>query len=181
MTIRAQDKWIASEKDGKYGYVNSAGETKIPYQYPFVYTDTLTTIAFVALGTKIKAIDRDNNTLFTVFIYDTGPDYVEEGVFRIVNDSTQKMGFANMDGQIVIQPTFDFVYPFSDGLAVFNRGGRVEHFDEYYDMVVGGKCGYIDHQGNIIFPAIFDNAMPFRDKEAIVTLADRRFTISVTE
>ncbi len=57
----------AKEKGGKYGYVDSRKVVKIPFQYLFVYTDTLRSIAFVQSKDKIKAIDKNNRMLFTVF------------------------------------------------------------------------------------------------------------------
>lgn len=60
--------------------------------------------------------------LFYPFIYDNGPDYVEEGLFRYVEN--HKMGFADLNGQKIIQAKYSFVYPFKDGVAKYFIGGE---------------------------------------------------------
>jgi hypothetical protein len=185
ITVSSQTLFL-KEKDGMVGYVDSAGITKIPVEYRFAYTDTFTcAIAFVAITEngkwKIKAIDRNNKKLFTVLCFDNGPDYVEEGLFRIEDDHTGYMGFADMEGNIVIEPRFVFVRPFHDGLAAFNTGGRFELTDDInkYHAIVGGKWGYIDKQGHEVFPAIFDSAYSFEDKKANVKTGPYSFRIEI--
>lgn len=127
---------------------------------------------------KIKAIDKNNNRLFTVFNYDNGADYVNEGLFRIVDDNSDLIGFGNNEGKVVIQPQFFYVLPFSDSIAAFNEGGKsvIDNSGEH-SQIVGGKWGYIDNKGNILFPAIFDEAMSFRNDTAKVKIAGNYFTI----
>lgn len=179
----AKAQLIAKEKDDKWGYVDLSGKVQIPYQYPFVFTDTLNTIAFVveAGDYKIKAIDKNNNQLFTVFNYDNGPDYEEEGFFRIVDDNTNKMGFANNQGQIIIAPEYDFVLPFSDGLSAFNIGGEQIQFEDGHSTFSGGKWGFIDHDGKIVFPAIFNSAWGFDHGKVNVNIGGYDFTITVNK
>jgi len=129
---------------------------------------------------KIKAINRKNERLFTVFMFDSGPDYVSEGVFRIVDDSTGLMGFGNMAVDIVIKPQFFFVTPFSDGVASFNEGGKIVTIDESdrHLFIDGGKWGFINRRGNIVFPVIFDSASLFADGKARATIGDNVFCIN---
>jgi len=102
---------------GEYGYVNAAGDTVIaPGTYLFCYTDTLKNFAIVMKkdGTLI-AIDKTNAELFEVYKYDNGPDYISDGLFRILKNG--KIGFANINGTIVIEPRFSCAYPFKNGKA----------------------------------------------------------------
>ncbi len=170
---------IAKEKKDRYGYVDPSGKVKIPYEYSFVFTDTLKTIAFVSHEGKIKAIDRNNNRLFTVLNYDNGPDYESEGLFRIVDDTNNLIGFADSKGQIIIQPAYFFVKPFSDGMAAFNEGGTEDtvNIPDNYTQITGGKWGYINKQGTIVFPAIFDEAKPFQNQKAKVKIGGDTFLI----
>ena len=48
--------------------------------------------------------------LFYVFKYDNGPDYIQEGLFRIMNEDGL-VGFADSLGNVVIKPQFKFAYP----------------------------------------------------------------------
>lgn len=55
-------------------------------------------------------------------------------------------GFMDVNGKIVIAQQFDFVQPFSDGLAV---------------AAIDGKYGFIDKTGKAVIPMEYDYAYPF--------------------
>ena len=60
------------------------------------------------------------------FHYDNGPDYVREGLYRIVDDRG-RMGYADESGRVVIAPRFAFALPFEGGKAkVTDTGQRKE-------------------------------------------------------
>ncbi|SFV73447.1 WG repeat-containing protein [Desulfovibrio piger] len=60
------------------------------------------------------------------FRYDNGPDYVREGLYRIV-DGRGRMGYADEKGRVVIAPRFAFAHPFEGGRAkVTDTGQRQE-------------------------------------------------------
>jgi hypothetical protein len=84
--------YIDSVNDG-YGYKNLYGDIIIPAgKYSFCFTDTFRTYAIVSLPPKgFVAIDRKENILYTVFPFDNGPDYVEDGFFRIVKEEKLAM------------------------------------------------------------------------------------------
>lgn len=138
------------------GFKTPVGEIVIPAKYINVYTDTLYHMAIVlAIDLGIVCIDRNDSILCRPFIFDNGPDYVLEGVFRIVEN--EKMGFADTDGNIVIPPIFDFVSPFGErydeykeeGFASYVMGGYRQYTPggEYYTWVGGYENGYINHAG----------------------------------
>lgn len=112
------------EKDGLFGYADSACNIIIEPTYSFAFTDTLNTIAFVTASENIIAINSKGKYLFMVFNYDNGPDYQSEGLFRIVNKEGE-IGFADTLGNVIIKPQYKFAYPFKDGKAkVTNKGER---------------------------------------------------------
>lgn len=90
-------------------------------------------------------------TRYPAFQYDNGDDYVNEGLYRIV-DRKGRIGYADSTGRTVIRPRFAFGYPFVEGKArVTDSGARImvagsggEHWywqsDEWY---------YIDKQGKV--------------------------------
>lgn len=137
------------------GYKTVDGEIIILAKYRHVYTDTLRTIAFVTKDGGIFSIDKKGNTLFEVFIFDNGPDYVREGLFRFVENG--KMGFANRDGEKAIPAIFDFVGGFSDGteeckeegISTYVMGGYRQYSPsgEYWTWAGGYEHGYINHAG----------------------------------
>lgn len=104
--------------NGGYGYKNQMGKVVIaPGKYPIVFTDTFRTFAVVAINDKgMVAIDRQENILYKVFVFDNGPDYPSDGLFRIT--ANDKIGFADaITGQIAIAPQFSCAYPFENGFA----------------------------------------------------------------
>jgi hypothetical protein len=149
-----------------YGFCNEKGDTVIPFgKYHFIYTDTIRTIGFVS---KIQqgciAIDVTGKELFKVYVFDNGPDYVSEGLFRII-DSAKKAGFADMDGNIIISPQFGDARPFKEGFAAVcmncyydNRGG--------YEACIGGKWGFIDKTGKMVIEPQYDYVDSFHNGTA---------------
>lgn len=63
---------------------------------------------------RIICINDAGKELFYVFKYDNGPDYIQEGLFRIMNEDGL-VGFADSLGNVIIEPQFKFAYPFKGG------------------------------------------------------------------
>jgi hypothetical protein len=63
----------------------------------------------------------------------------------------------------VVEPRFDYLWDFADGLAPVLSGG----FNK------GGKWGYIDAQGTVVVSPQFDAARPFREGLAAVRVDGR--------
>ena len=148
--------------DKGIGFTNSKGEIVIPAdRFGHVYESRLDKITFVLFkdGPKgIYAINRKGEPLFEVFCIDNGPDYVKEGMFRIIKDG--KIGYANMNGEVIIEPQFDFAYPFQNcGYAVFNMGGKQTLDNNTHDKhwkMEGGKWGIINKKGEIVLPPTYE-------------------------
>ncbi len=156
--------------DKDIGFVNSKGETVIPAdRFGFVYQYHLDKISFVLFNKELKekgldgiyAINRKGEPLFEVYCFDNGPDVPNEGLFRIIEND--KMGFANMNGEVVIKPQFDFVGPFQEcGYAVFNTEGKRVIYDTHnnYSTWKGGKWGIINKKGEIVLPPTYEDGYP---------------------
>ena len=167
--IKAQDNVLIRISTSKElepfteGYINSSGDTIIPIgKYIYCFTEKFDKIAFVGIKglPGFYAIDRNENILFRIHTYDNGPDPLNDGLFRIIKNN--KTGFANMDGQIIIQPQFDFALPFRDSFAVVCVGGRDEK-DGEYSMRVGGKWGLINTSGKEILEPAYDDIQILED------------------
>ena len=129
-----------------YGYKTTNGEIAIKAKYHLAITDTLYKIAFVVDNWSWIAIDRNNTPLLYPFIFDNGPDYIKEGLFRFVENN--KIGFANPDGIKIIPAEFDFVEPFIEGIAEYTLGGHKEFSDdEHWIWTDGYETGYINKSG----------------------------------
>ena len=142
----------------EYGYATMDGKLVIPFgKYYYAYTDTIKTIGFVGKkGSGIWAINIKGQELFKVFVYDNGPDYPKEGFIRIIGRGN-KLGFANMEGKILVFPKYDAAYPFSGGLAAVCKGCIIhKDISGDYSEWINGKWGFIDNTGKIIIPFEYD-------------------------
>ena len=131
------------------GYVNSAGDTMIPPgKYPVCFTDTFRNFAVVLdPETGFIAIDRAERILYEVFPYDNGPDYISDGLFRIVKDN--KIGYADQDGRIIIPPKFDCAFPFENGIAKVSMHCTKVKEGEHISWK-SAEWIYIDKAGHIL-------------------------------
>ena len=102
------------------GYVDEKGEVVIPVgQYGLCWTDTIRTFGIVwdeeRTDSEFIGIDRQGRKLYEVYFYDNGPDWPSEGLFRIVRNG--KIGYADQDGYVQIEPQFECAGQFEDGKA----------------------------------------------------------------
>jgi len=132
------------------GYLNSKGDTIVPIgKYNYCYTDTIRDFGMVIENEtgKILGIDKNENELFEVFKTDNGPDYIENGLFRIVKNN--KIGYANSNGKIVISPQYNCAHSFVQGKAKVSDSCETK-------TASGQKCFFgtdwyfIDTKGNRI-------------------------------
>ena len=113
-------------------YLNERGDTIVPYgKYRYCQTDTIKDIGFVyenkPKDARIICINDAGKELFYVFSYDNGPDYIQEGLFRIMNEDGL-IGFADSLGHVIIEPQFKFAYPFEEGRAKVTLDGERKKF-----------------------------------------------------
>ena len=150
-----------TQKYEQYSYVNEKGETVVPSnRYLQCYTDTIRTIGFVwKSNVGCVAINNQGQELFNVYMADNGNDYPVDGLFRILDESGQKMGVANMEGQVIVNPKYDAIFPYHDGLAAVAVGSKTVRpaDDPEHEYTIGGKWGFIDKQGNEVIPLEYDS------------------------
>ena len=150
---------VTDEEYLQYGvniaFVNEKGDTIIPFgKYAYFGSDTLEFFANViehpndSTWGRYIGIDRNQNILFDLVIFDNGPDYFNEGLTRILRNG--KMGYANKYGQVVIPCEYDFAKCFEDGKAEVTYNVR-EYIDiEEHRRVESNEWFYIDKKGNKI-------------------------------
>lgn len=85
------------------------------------------------------------------FLFDNGADYFKEGLSRMI--VKKKIGFVNEKLETIIEPKFDFAYPFDDGKSMVCQGCKeVKESNGEHTMIVGGKWGVIDKKGETVLP-----------------------------
>jgi len=135
---------IKSKGNELMGYKTRAGKIVIPAQFiPDFGNDTLYERTFVVKPKAgLQGIDRTGKVILIPFIYDNGPDYMQEGFFRFVENS--KIGFADENWKKVIPAVFDFVEPFKNGVAKYTLGGHKIMDGEHWYWSEGYENGYIN-------------------------------------
>ncbi len=146
---------VATDGEEDYGlgspsfYVNERGDTIVaPGKYLYCYNDTITTYGIVITHDgDLIAIDRADSLMYRVYRFDNGPDYPEEGLFRIM-DEEGNVGFAAADdGRVIIEPRFAYAEPFEGGRALVADDGFSVPFGEY-SYWDADEWYYIDREGN---------------------------------
>jgi hypothetical protein len=133
----------------KYGYLNKKGDTIVPFgKYSFCFTTKFDKFAIVSLPDKgFIGIDRNENILFNIFVFDNGPDYLSDGLFRIVKNG--KIGYADKNGNIIIFPKYDCAYPFVKGKANVGTGCEIKNEGEHW-LWTGGVWHFINKKGQLL-------------------------------
>ena len=85
----------------------------------------------------------------------TGPGIFQKLACVKIGD---KNGYINQEGEIVINPQFDYARDFSEGLAC---------------VKIGDKYGYINQEGEIVINPQFDYARDFSEGLACVKIGDK--------
>jgi hypothetical protein len=131
------------------GFKDSNGKIIIPAKYAYSFTDTLNFAAIVSSRDykSITAINHRDSVLFEVFNYDNRPDYIEEGLFRFVEN--KKIGFANKEFKKIIPAQFDYAAPFEEGIAFFKMGGEKKQEGEHFYWANESESGYVNHDGEL--------------------------------
>jgi hypothetical protein len=84
-------------------------------------------------------IDRNDSLILKPYMYDNGPDYLEEGLFRFVENN--KIGFANENGEKIIVAKYDFATPFENGLSEYYIGGEKIYLNGETEKEIIEKSG----------------------------------------
>jgi hypothetical protein len=141
------DGRIAVQRDGKYGFLDRQGREVIPCIY-----DEISLFgscrAMVRLGDRYGIIDTAGLIVLPIE-YESrttkGEKYVYHDGLALV-EQNGKLGYVDLDGQLVIPFYLDEAFQFSEGLGC---------------ALFKGRWGYVDTKGDIYLPFIFDVATPF--------------------
>lgn len=141
------------EANGKrklYGYINSRGEEILPVLYEFI-GKRFNQLAVVMKDGIWGLFSIVNHTLTIVpevaFLGPCLENLCKINVGGIYNINTKKTtgglwGYVSVDGQVIIEPTYEQVYGFSEGMAAIK---------------LNNKWGFINTNGTIVIPCEYDN------------------------
>lgn len=153
------------ERDGLWGYRDAAGRIAIEPRYLVADAFSAHGLAAVADETGWAYIDASGRDVIRPFLLDNGPDPFSEGLARFLEDG--RFGFFDERGRVAIEPRFDFVMPFHEGLAAACQGCSLEPRGEHSEAV-GGLWGFVDRTGRWAIPPAYEAAGEFDGGEARV-------------
>lgn len=149
--------------NGKWGLIDSKGETVLPNNYDFITSQRNGIGLFgVVEGNRHRLnglIDSEGKCTSISGKYYVVPSfpYFSEGKLCISN-SSGKQGFMDETGNIVIKCQFNLVRPFMEGLASIKKGPWVYYIRDNYDASPGQNVVYSEwRNGQITEGTSFNN------------------------
>lgn len=111
-----------------------------------------TGLAEIRINDSLYYINKQGK-LARSYFFDNGADYFVEGLSRTVQQN--KFGFINTNLDTVIEPVYDFAFPFSNGLSKVCIGCTDIKAGEHTEMQ-NGKWGMIDKSGNVVIEITYE-------------------------
>ena len=149
---------VCLQRDYFWGYVNEFGDEITEFKYCFAEPFSEGYAAVLDVSNNWFLINRDGQEAHQL---DFGRVYgLTSGLVKVANKS--KEGFADLQGNVVVELKYDEVYDFSEGLAVVKQGD---------------KFGFVDIEGREVIPLKYGGANSFDEGLAMVFLDGKRFFI----
>lgn len=144
-----------SGDERKWGYIDENGKFVIMANYlgATVFSEGIAWV--VSENSAPKAIDKKGKVLITLEDAES-VNVFKEGLasYSVVSDDGVRWGFIDKKGTVKINPQFNYVKNFSDGLcAVANKDG---------------KWGYINKDGKMVVNYQFEGAENFTNGKAVI-------------
>lgn len=137
------------ETNENCGYVNQNGDTLFPIgTFDFCFSDSMDFAIVIRHEDHepgIPAFDSKGNEIFRVFVYDNGPDYIEDGTFRIIKNGL--VGYATEAGKVIVPPMYEAAWPFKNGRALVSFKATKVQDGEHWIWFEEDPF-YIDKNGN---------------------------------
>jgi hypothetical protein len=159
-TLWAQDKQATpvrlfpfheGGKEGRWGFIDANGKVVIEPRFRRAY-DFEDGLAWVQTDKGVVYINAEGKAVFAP------PDHARMRQFSeglAAFELKDKWGFLNRQGKVIVQPKYDDVSRFSEGLAAVNVGAISIGFPRP-DTRRGGRWGFIDKMGRLVVPIRFD-------------------------
>jgi len=103
-------------------------------------------IISIKMNNQFYYVNQKGEKILTL-TYDGEADPFSDGLARTKVNG--KIGFFNKNLEIVLQPVYDFAFPFHNGTAEICMGCK-EEIDDGTSMLNGGKWKKIDRDGLVI-------------------------------
>lgn len=178
--------------DGKMGFIDSTGAWVIEPRFESATPFGPAGIAMVGDGDHKQYIDRQGKVVIDGDFFIAHPfdgTLARAAVGKNMNNL--KWGYIGTDGNWVLQPVYDWVSTFHEGLAAVTKDDRTSYIDQdgnvvleldcsgadFYEgragFVVKNKWGLMDRDGARVVESLYDRIYEFRYGLAKALLGDR--------
>jgi len=154
---KSETPLIAFEDGGKWGFLSATGKILIEPKFDFA-GDFEAGFAKVGLENKLRLIDAAGKEQFQFPAGIQRTRGIAEGRIWVEEPTKRKWGLCDTQGKILLEPKFDDVREFSEGLAAVNVGAKREDA-----RVFDGEWGYVNTKGELVIPLRFEFAQPFSE------------------
>jgi hypothetical protein len=166
----------AEGPDEKWGYINSGGTVVVEPAYRRA-ADFVAGRARVTRSEETGYINEDGKWVFTLPKGWAATRPFSGGLagFSVGDMYSGKWGYLDRNGTIIVQPEYDQIGEFVEGVARVNIGAKWE----FPGVWEGGRWGFIDKSGRVVVPIQFDFAYDFSAGRASVKKHGRWFYIDL--
>lgn len=149
------------EVNGKVGFIDKQGVLVIPNRFAAakVFRDGYCSASLN--GEDFGVIDRQGNFVIAPRYVDV--EVLAEGLF-FTSDKCGNKGLADAKG-IIVEPQFERIEPWDE---VANMEKQLHVFQTFDEELGDYFCGFIDSDGNVVIPPIYDLADDFSEGLASV-------------
>ncbi|MDI9874941.1 DUF6035 family protein [Flectobacillus rivi] len=160
-------------KNKKYGYIDDKGQTLIPFEYDSIEHFSKAKLKAVK-NDEISIIDYSGNG---IVIFEKTKVFVGKYGETITN---HWYGIKDTKGNILLPPKYNEIDEFEDGLAKIYGDKQYIGGDKSYPRF-SYKVGYVDDNGKIAAPCIFDEISRFVDGKATAKKNGESLIINIYE
>jgi hypothetical protein len=132
---------------GKYGFINRRGAVVLEPQYDYA-ADFIDGLAKVQSDGRWGFIDVTGKLRFTLPPETQDALDASEGMAWFLSSKEERWGLCDDKGRVILEPTYDEIEPFSQGLAAVNVGAKWR----FPGIQEGGKWGYVNKKGELVIP-----------------------------
>lgn len=178
LTVKGQNRYPVNI-DGKYGYIDKKGTLVISPQFEYkgnfkngfavITQKDLTTVVIDTNGNRLLEF-KGNYPKWITERTDPSHDYsysFSNNRLAVFDTTTKTYGFVNKSGEWIINPQFNHVSDFSDGLAAVGfwdndpNKSLATHSEEYYEYLASIKWGFIDTNGTMVIDTQYREVSTF--------------------
>lgn len=135
---------VAVLKKDKWGYMDKKGNIVMPFEYETA-SDFSNGLATVSKDYKYGAINHSGDSVINLKYSHLGE--FKEGLAAFTPVNSDKNGFINTKGKVIVEPIWDQAMDFSEGRAAVAKG-------DYENA----KWGFIDPTGKVVIEPKYDSA-----------------------